>query len=329
MYRELLEAAENAAADYEEAARLLEYPEVQADKAWYLSVLEKYNALGAIKAASSALSLLIAEEEELRALLSGADEADKESLYAEISALLIKQSNSARSLCGLLGVKGESGGAYCRMLCSSPSAARVGEKLYALIKTDLVSSGAEIRDENPKKGKGGFTEEISFTADGAPALLRLSPLIGAHRAGDGLLSIAATPSKKPLKEIDESQLKTDIFRSSGAGGQNINKVETAVRITHLPTGVSVVCQDERSQLKNRQRAYRTLLKRLEDRQNAEELSRQSADIARQLKIKSPLYFDPENGRLCDGRLNYYKNYPFPMSEKEFTEYLNCLIATGK
>lgn len=329
MFRELLEAAQNAAAEYEEAAKLLEYPEVQADKAWYLSVLEKYNTLGAIKTAASALSHLLAEEVELRTLLSDASETDKESLYAEISALLTKQSDSARSLCELLGVKGESGGAYCRMLCSSLSAARVCEKLYALIKADLISCGAEIKDENIKKGKGGFIEEINFISGGAPALSRLSPLCGSHRAGDGLLSIAATPAKKPMEEIDESQLKTDIFHSSGAGGQNINKVETAVRITHLPTGISVVCQDERSQLKNRRRAYQTLIKRLEERQNGEELLRQSADIARQLKIKSPLSFDPAGGRLCDGRLDYYKNYPFPMSEKEFTEYIDCLIATGK
>lgn len=329
MYRELLETAQKAAADYGETARLLEYPEVQADKAWYLSVLEKYNRLKALEDAASALSALISEEKELRALSSVSRGGERDAVYGEISAVLTKQSEAAKNLCLLLGVKDGSGGAYCRMLATDSASARVGEKLFALIKADLTGRGASVYGEKTKRAKGGYTGEISFTASGASALLRLAPLSGVHKAGDGLLKLAATPEKAPLPPINGDDLRVDIFRSDGAGGQNVNKVETAVRITHLPTGVSAVCRDERSRLSNERRAYETLLKRLEERQNGEELSRQSSDVARQLKIKSPLSFDPAGGRLTDGRLEYYKSYPFPMTEREFGEYIDCLIATGK
>lgn len=101
---------------------------------------------------------------------------------------------------------------------------------------------------------------------GKGAYARLKHECGIHRTADKF-SATVTVLPKVLDkatEIQEKDIRIDIFHSGGAGGQNINKVETAVRITHFPTGIVVVCQDERSQLKNKDRAMKTLSARVDE-----------------------------------------------------------------
>ena len=136
----------------------------------------------------------------------------------------------------------------------------------------------------------GGLKEISFLVEGDGAWSRLKYESGAHRvqrvpvteSSGRIQTSAATVAVLPEAEevdfhIDPGDLKIDTFRSSGAGGQHINKTESAIRITHLPTGVVVECQDERSQYKNKDRAMQILRTRLYEA----ELEKQNAAIAAQ------------------------------------------------
>lgn len=152
-------------------------------------------------------------------------------------------------------------------------------------KTEILSAN--------ETGLGGY-KEISFSIDGEGAYSRFKFESGVHRVQrvpetessgrihTSTVTVAVLPEADEVDfQIDPKDLQIDTFRSSGAGGQHINKTSSAIRVTHIPTGTVVECQDERSQHKNKEKALKVLRSRLLDA----EIEKKNAEIAGERKLQ--------------------------------------------
>jgi peptide chain release factor 1 len=202
----------------------------------------------------------------------------------------------------------------------------------------------EVMDSHPT-GQGGF-KEVILSVQGKGAWSRLKFERGVHRvqrvpvtesAGrihTSTVTVAVLPEAEEVEvRIDEKDLKVDVYRSSGPGGQGVNTTDSAVRITHLPTGLVVTCQDERSQLKNRAKALRVLRARLLEQAQAEQRSQIAADRRSQVgtgeRSERIRTYNFPQGRVTDHRISLTLHRLPEVLEGDLDELVEALLESDR
>jgi len=278
-------------------------------------------------------------DEDMAALVKqeiGSLESQQEHLLQELKlALLPKDANDERDI--IMEIRAGAGGDEAGLFAAD---------LFRMYSRYAQSKdwGIDIINVN-ESGIGAF-KEVIFEIKGRGAYSRLKYERGVHRvqrvpiteSSGRIHTSTATVAVLPKAEevdisINPDDLKTDIFHSGGAGGQNVNKVATAVRVTHLPTGIVTTCQDERSQLRNKMRAMAVLRSRLldiEQRQQEAEITQQRRSQVgtgdRAEKIRT--YNFPQD-RVSDHRIGLtLRNLP-RILEGELDELIDALATSDQ
>lgn len=289
--------------DYEEAKKLLD--EGGLSKDFREVVEEEYETTKSLKAKCS---------QELKVLLLPRDPNDDKNVIVEIRA----------------GAGGEEASLFAGVLY----------RMYTMyaekknLKTELLSAN--------ETELGGF-KEVSFMVEGDGAYSRFKFESGVHRVQrvpetesqgrihTSTVTVAVLPEAEEVDvEINPADLQIDTFRSSGAGGQHINKTESAIRITHLPTGTVVECQDERSQYKNKDKAMRILRSKIleaeQEKKHSEIAGERKSQVGTGDRSERIRTYNYPQGRVSDHRIGLTLYKIDQILNGDIDEIVDALIA---
>ncbi|HOJ52392.1 MAG TPA: peptide chain release factor 1 [Syntrophales bacterium] len=333
---------------YRELEQFLGDPEVIARPSLYQRYAKEHADLQELVFTYREYERVLAELEEGQRILKGDDEElktlvkedlpglkeKKASLEEKLKLLLLpRDANDQRSV--LLEIRAGTGGDEATLFAAD---------LFRMYARYAEKQGwrVEVVSTSPSGGLGGFKEIIALI-EGEGVYSRLKYESGVHRVQrvpvteaqgrihTSAVTVAIMPEAEEVEvEIDPKDIRIDVFHSSGHGGQSVNTTDSAVRITHLPTGIVVSCQDEKSQHKNKAKAMKVLRARLLDQM----VSKQNEELARMRKSqvgsgdrseRIRTYNFPQ-GRVTDHRINLTVYNLEEFLDGEIGEMVDALIA---
>ncbi len=349
MFDSRIEVFENR---YEELAARLCDPSVVSSQKKYTKAMKEYKSIEPIVVKLREYKRFLSDEKDILEMLEDS-ETDRETAemlkpeledarsgaeksLSELKILLLpKDPNDDRNV--IMEIRGGAGGEEAALF------AGVLYRMYSMYAAKCGYS-SELINAN-ETGLGGY-KEISFMINGEGAYSRLKYESGVHRVQrvpetetqgrihTSTVTVAVLPEAEDVEvEINPTDLRIDTFRAGGAGGQHINKTESAIRITHIPTGIVVECQDERSQYKNKDKAMKVLKSRLleaerEKKQNetAEQRRSQVGTGDRSERIRTYNY---PQGRVTDHRIGLTLYKIEDILNGKIDEIIDALIAADR
>lgn len=334
---------------YEEISHKLSDPDVINNQDEYKKLMKEYSDLEEIVQKYREYKKVTSEVEEARELLNETldkdfremvqmefDEAQEklEIIKKQLKVLLVpKDPNDDKNV--IVEIRGGAGGEEAALFA--------GVLFRELTRyAERKRWKTEILDSNPTE-LGGF-KEVVFGIEGKGAYSRLKFESGVHRVQrvpstessgrihTSTITVAVLPEVEEVDvDINPNDLRIDTYRASGAGGQHINKTDSAIRITHLPTGLVVSCQDERSQHKNKDRAMKILRSKLyeiaQEKQNSEYAQDRKNQVGTGDRSERIRTYNYPQGRVTDHRINLTLYKLEQILDGDLDEIIDALITT--
>lgn len=345
--KELLEKTKKSRVRFDELTDLISRPEIIADNREWKKLVKERNSLEGLAEAHTALKTLVENLEACEADFAKETDAEMKELFSseianlkgqidgkleEIKILLLPKDENDDSN-AILEIRSAAGGEesalfsleLCRMYSHFAEKHRWKVEYIDMNETEL---GGIKEATIMIKGKGAYSR-LKYES-GVHRVQRVPETESQGRIHTSTATVACLPEVEEVDfEILDKDLRIDVYHSGGAGGQNVNKVETAIRITYLPLNIVVTCQDERSQLKNKEKAFNILKAKLfdyyQEQRDKEYREDRKSQVGRGNRNERIRTYNYPQGRVTDHRTNLSSYDLNGVLNGDLDEFIDAMI----